>query len=384
LTGHPDDVHVLRPGSGNALRLLETIRNAGHARPLVALAKALAASPPAQTMPDVVLAVREHPEPLLVFFGKVDRAAQARLADLAGLLAEAGSRLRILGWPDVEAASMRLAERLEARIGRDELGASVIVGAPRGGLIVAGLLAYAAGIPRTSFGDVRADQTHLLVDDCALSGVRLRERLQAVRASRIVVALLCAHPDLCAAVEAAEPRVVACVFGLPLHDHTAAILGSEEDRWRREWTVRQPGRYHAALLDLVSFPWSEPEVRLWNPVTERVEANWWLTPPASCLAHRAAGAAMHVQVVDDGPGISRLAGSTVPVVREDAITLVDTTHGRGVTLRGSSAELWAAWMEHGSAAADEIARRYGEPASRVARDLSGLVDGLSERGLLAD
>lgn len=369
-------------------RVFSAYAAAGHRRPLIALAEVLATSPPARTMPDVVLGVRERPEPLLVFAGEIDEAARARLADLGGLLAEAATRLFILTWPDVEQACERLAEQLLHHLTAEDLSTCVIVGVPRGGLIVASLLAYTLGVPRDRVQPpssvTTAATTTVVVDDCALSGLRLREFLTGTSAQRIAVATLCSHPDLRAAVQT-EDRVITCVAGIDLRDHTSTLLGDDAAAWRARATERVPGRYHAALLDFPVFPWSEPQVRLYNEATGEVEPHWWLGPAGACLEHRTVAQAMAVQVADDRPGIERLRGSVVPVTRSpDEVVLIDAARNDAVTLAGVALDLWTVWMADGrKAAVAKIADEYGQPIARVAADLDDLLASLADRDLLA-
>jgi hypothetical protein len=382
------DVHFLRLSSTAAL--LERLRDAGHDRPLVALSQALAASPPAHTLRDVVLAVRERPEPILVFHGRVDEPGRARLGELAGLLDEAGTRLRLIDWPTVERQCLELAQRLVDRLGRGIVEDARFLATPRGGLIVGGLLAYALGVPRQRISAGRphpsADEgLVIVVDDCVISGLRLRATLNATQAPSIAVASLYSHPELRTAVEREEPRVVACVAASNLHDHADRLLGEDAPAWRARWRARVPQRYHTGLMDLIVFPWSEPEVRLWNPVTNQVEANWWLAPPAVCLHHRARRAALPLQVADDQLGTVRLTPTVVPVSRPGRTVLVDAANGRSVTLRGTADELWQAWIraDDTETAAAGVARRYDVPNERVLADLDGLLGDLAARGMLA-
>jgi hypothetical protein len=384
------EVYVLRLAS-LGVELLERLRAAGNDRPLIALSQTLAASPPAHTFRDVVLSARERPEPILVFEGSVDEPGRARLAELAGLLNGAGSRLRLVDWPTVERQCIVLARRLVDRLGRPNLDDCWLLATPRGGLIVAGLLAYALSVSRERIiiagpSDPRADEgLVIIVDDCMISGLRLRETLGSTEASSIVVASLYSHPELRTAVEREEPRVVACVAAANLHDHADQLLGEDGPAWRARWQARVPQSYHTALLDPVVFPWSEPDMRLWNPVTAQVEAHWWLAPPASCLHHRVQRAALPLQVADDQPGINRLALTVVPVSRPGRMVLVNAADGRSVTLRGMADELWHAWIraDDTEAAAAEVARSYDVPVERVLADLHRLLSDLASRGMLA-
>ena len=369
----------------NVNELLRRLSVAGHPQPLVALAEALSSSPPARTMPDVVLAVREKPRPQVLFVGEIDAAGRARIDELGGLLAEAGERLRILDWPAIEHACEMLADRLRQHLGPERLQQVVLVGVPRGGIIVAGLLAYALGIPRERVGPNTGTETVVLVDDCSISGVRLREVLASVdHTQRLVVATLASHPGLRTAVVAAEPDVEAFLSGIDLEDHTVSVLGTGAEAWRRRQQEAVPERYHTALLDLLVFPWSEPEVRLHNPVTGRMEPHWWLAPPGHCLHHRSAAPGLEIQYLDEDPAQQVLMAEVVAVKQAGATVLIDTQDGRTLRLSGTAGALFETWASTGSvsAAVTLISEQYEVSASRASLDLRTLLDELRSRELI--
>ena len=365
--------------------LLRRLSVAGHPRPLVALAEALGSSPPARTMPDVVLAVRDKPRPQLVFVGEIDAAGRARIDELGGLLAEAGARLRILDWAAVERACETLADHLRQYLGSERLQRVALVGVPRGGDIVAGLLAYALGIPRERVGSYTGVETVVLIDDCSLSGVRLREVLAGIdRTPQLIIATLASHPDLRTALLAAEPDVEAFISGIDLEDHSDSMLGAGAGAWRRRQQAAVPERYHTALLDLLVFPWSEPEVRLHNPVTGKVEPHWWLAPPGSCLHHRSATPGLEIQYLDEDPAQQVLRAEVIAVTQGDATVLVDTHDGRTLRLSGTARALFETWTATGSvpAAVAAIAEQYEVSTARVTLDLHTLLDELRSRELI--
>lgn len=372
--------------------LLRRYEENGHDRPLVALAAALAQSYPSKRMQGVTLGVREHPEPILTFAGDFDDRARVRLAELPSFLEEASTRLRFISWREVEAGCIRLAAELRDMLGEAELERCTLVGVPRGGLIVTGLLAYALRIPPERVRSTpwpaatRSDCPVVIVDDCGLSGIRLRETIGRMDAPRIVVALLFSHPDFRAAVEAAEPRVVAAVSGCDLRDHGAELLGEGYAAWRERWARRVPRRYHTALLDLIVFPWSEPQVRFRHPVTGEIEPNWSLAPPAPGDSSVTAKGGLRVQVVDDRPGIDRLADGVLPIEGdgdEGGVLLVNAFGNESAFLTGTAAELWRAWMSGDeTTAASRVAEAYDEPVERVSADLDGLLEEVRRRGFL--
>ncbi len=413
--------HVLRLGT-RTQGVLDLLRRAGHKRPLLALAHALAASPPAGTLAGVSLAIREGPQPLLVFVGEVDAAGRARLLALEGLLEEASARLRIVSWADVETACERLAARIVDRLGPAAVERCLLVPIPRGGLVVAGLLAYALGVPRervvalaeAARGD--DDRVVVLVDDCILSGVRLREVVSTVTAHRLMVATLYSHPDLRDAVELREPRVVACVAAEDLQDHASDLLGDGAGgvlHGRRldpgmPQLVSGPGQFDAALRDRCveqqGGAWAAEchhlrreladvrpiigdlhlEMRGGDPVLEAVGR--WCEPPMGFdllsvgVPEPDLGLAPweHDQVQQRGVVALGNPGTTL---------LIDTSVSeRSIKLTGTADELWHAWIEAASVehAARTVADRYGIAEARVETDLRDLLADLRRRSLVAN
>lgn len=395
------EAYLLRLDPGSFY--LRKLSRAGHARPLVGLVDALVRSPAARGLPGVVAVLRKNPSPLLVFAGPLNASGRARLNYLDGLVGEAGERIRILGWPDVERASTQLAREVEGVLG-PAAGHSRIIPVPRGGLIVASLLGYALGSPASRFGfpgslfdgsklpSVASSEDPLLVvDDVVLSGVRLREVLRALPCHRrVVIATLASHPQLRQVVCSSEPQVDAFVSALDLEDHAPRLLGDSADSWRRLWSDRVPERYHTALLDLIVFPWSEPPLRLWNDVEGTMEEGWRVAPPEFCFRSRAVDPAIPLQIADDLPGIHRLGLQVIPVELGDRTLVVNASSAGtarsnlpSVTLRGTAREIWHLWMPEGrQAAVDGMQARYPDvDPDRICRDVDALLAQLSDAGI---
>ena len=414
----------LDPGAS----LFRRLSSAGHPRPILGLAEALIRSSPARRLPGVVAVLREQPSPYLVFVGSMDSAVRARLDDLRGLIEEAGERVSVLGWADVEAASAQLARSVEDVLG-PRAGRAPIVPVPRGGLVVAGLLAYALGAPAARVGAEVAlfrgresapdtprkpplpktpgqpllpgvprrpplsdasGQPLLLVDDVVLTGLRLREVLRSLpQDQRVVVAVLASHPRLRENVLSSEPQVEAFVSALDLEDHAPRLLGDRAQSWRDMWSERAPDRYHTALLDMVVFPWSEPPLRLWNEATGEMEEGWRITPPELCFRTRHTPPGIPLQRVDEGPGMERLGPDVIPVELTDR-TLVLSVGDRGpagdlpsFTLRGTARQIWHLWLEGGRESAVEGMRaRYPQvDRDRIVGDVDTLLAQLTEAGI---
>ncbi len=377
--------HVMPLGDDVAPALLAKLAHDSTQPAAVRLAHSLAASPPAATMPDVVLAVRHTAPAVLAFSGAADTAARARLAELPSLLSEAGDRLRLVDWEQVEDLVVRLGQRIRDQFDDEDLADATLVGAPRGGSIVAGLLAYALDVPRERVTSGAPGGLSVLVDDASISGVRLRELIRDTPSDRIAVATLLSPPELRDAVVSCEPRVIAFSSGGDLHDHGPSLL-DDYDGWRETWTARVPGRYYTGLVDLVAFPWSEPDLRMWNPVTATVEPNWWLAPVDRCLAHRVSPPHLQVQIVEENPAYPWLPERALPVEHADATALLDIHGGPGARLAGVARELWSVWVHDADRqrAASEVAAAYEQPVRRVRADLDRMLADLRARELLRD
>ena len=210
-----------------------------------------------------------------------------RLHYLVAMLADQKARVRYFDYRQAESAVETLAARLLEVVPREELTRHVFVPIPRGGLIVLGMLSYLLDLtpeqlpPTTPTGG-----PIVLVDDMALTGVRVREALDGLDASDVVVAHLGSHPQLRAAVND-DPRVRFCIAAFDLKtvedergpEHVAEV--------RKAWEERLDGRYWFGRSELVAFPWSEPEQILWDDETRAVEAGWRVVSPERCLKNRA-------------------------------------------------------------------------------------------------
>ncbi len=355
----------------------------------LALARAIAHSPAWHHVAPVTIVVRERPEPLLGVIGRFDASTRARLATLTWQLERVLPRLLVLDQPAVERAVEALAVNLVERFGRAALHRHRFEAVPRGGLVVLGLLAYVLDLDPTHL-EVRQDdrRPRIVIDDCALSGVRFRQHLAALpEHASVVFAPLVATPELRAAVER-DPRVRACVSGLDLRDAAQALYGAEYERWRERWSKRQATLgYWVGQPPHVCFPWNEPDIAVWNEERGVSERALPLLPPERCLKHRALGRRQMARVVvQPAPHRQlRLADDLVFGEFEGALVLSRPSWSTPLVLNGVASALWNALLSHGetSAAATEVAQTYGAEPARVAGDFDGFVRALRERGAIA-
>lgn len=351
------------------------------------LARAIAAGPCAERFPGAVVVVREEPSPAVGLLARVPEAERSWLGAAIGTLSGTVERLRWVGWEEVEAAAEAAARALRRRVGEDRLRAAAVRGIPRGGRVAAGLVAYALDSPAAALERAPgAAPLTVVVDDCALSGARFREYVASLPDRPVVFVPLFSTAALRQAVEDAGGRVEACVGGRDLEDHAPARLGDDYTAWRRRWRDRSGERvYWIGQPDHLVFPWSEPEVAVWDEAREDEAPGLAVAPPELCLDRRAAGRErLEIRRQPRGPGPLRPTPHLLWGRLDDRVVIRDTAADRALTLRGTAAEMWEAVVREGrpDAAARRVARGYDTARERVEADLRELVGGLEERGAL--
>lgn len=345
------------------------------------LAEAFASSPPWASMPRAVTVVKDGPSPAWGVLGWLDDAQAARVEAAAWQVPQTLARLRYVDYSQAEADATVLAARLLERFG-EQAREFAYRPVPRGGHIVFGMLAYALQLPKTASSGLTGGPL-VLVDDCALSGARIRTALAEHPGPDLVMATLYSQPQLRDAVLAAEPRVVDFVSARDLDDHAPGQFGDDYTAWVARWRERTDD-YWIGNPDHVAFAWSEPDMTVWNDVTAQAEAGWRVVPPSQCLKNRAAGTprlqlqpraqAGAVQVAPDvlfgSVGTQTLAASA--------------SHGTVVSLSGVAVDVWEAILygadEKGIA--QEITVRYAVSDDKARADVAALVSELVDKGLL--
>lgn len=351
-----------------------------------ALARALARSDPWRQLRNAVMVVRRNP-PLLGIIGHFDEEDEARVPRLLKIIEGALRRLRYVDYGEVERACDELGSLLQKRLG-PELDNHAFAAIPRGGLVVLGLLAYRLDLSPGQIGRaVPEDRPLVVVDDCALTGVRFRQFLSSLPHRRVVFAPLYSHPDLRRAIEEREERVHTCVSSRDLADHAPELMGAEAVAWREAWLGRPTEeRYWIGITDHLCFPWSEAQTLMEHPDTGATEPGWRIVPPELCLRQRYADDAgeARLQVQPVGPGPLRPASSVLYGRLGDRIVVADGASGESFGLEGVAADMWETIVREGSLdrAGEVLQGIYEVDAPTLRDDLEAFSEELAARGLL--
>lgn len=325
--------------------------------------------------------VRTTPVPLIGVLGAPGDDDAAMLDALGWQVQDCLDRLLPVDWSRASALVEDLAGRLAEALG-PRLDDASLVGIPRGGVVVAGLLSYVIDRPVIGPGQQPEGGLLIAVDDCAISGTRVARWLAGQCAAPTVVALLCAHPVLRTAV-AAQAGVIGCVSALDLRDHAPAKHGADHDAWVTRWRARSPHDLWTGHPDHVVFPWNEPDLLIWDDRAGAVELGWRVVPPEWCLKNRSHRAAPQRCSWPAGP--VQPGAEVLWATFDDEVVIADAASGQMIALVGVGADMWSALAATADlqAAAEQVATRYEVEAARVEGDLEELVRQCRQAGFLA-
>lgn len=399
------DAALLIDGQGGALDSILSMTRHDEQRPaLMLLAGAICESPLWKKMDLAYMVARTDPVPLLAVFGRFSRDDRDRLNDLSVLLHRLADRHRYIDYFAAEAAAEILAKKLVTRFGRERLSHFRFTAVPRGGWIVLGMLSYILDLRPDQLTTVTSEpgsalEMLVIVDDCALSGVRFRQFLESHDDARVVFCPLFAPAGLCRAIEHAEPRVEACISAEELHDFAPERFGDGYSHWYASQRKRMGGLgYWDGIPEHIAFSWCEPQTKYWNIETGRYEASWSLVPPEFCLKRRyteetlegaGQGAKSRITLVTDGPGPLRAADRVLWTQIDAAIAVarmpeIPQTGAPCFRLEGVAADMWRLLLETGTLEATESAllERYGVDAITLRSDLAAFVAHLEKNEIL--
>ncbi|MCE8034667.1 PqqD family protein [Halomonas sp. MCCC 1A11057] len=376
---------------------------------LRALGEGIQANPLWVRMKGARLVARAWPEPMVAAFGHFSGEQQALLADLAVQLHEMLEHHRYIDYPAAEQAVERLATVLRARFGEDALSHFRYTAIPRGGWIVLGMLSYLLDLRPDRIGvpgmaERGESQPWVVVDDCALSGVRFQQFLQRCDTPAVIFCPLFAPRELCRAIERVESRVLACLNAEDLRDVAPEWFGEAYPRWLRERRERIGGdAYWCGIAEYVAFAWCEPETKYWDAGTGRFEAGWNAWPPSLCLKRRVQAAQLRAESAGlaEGEalaGIALQAAESGPLRSADRVLWVPIGESIAVAhfpeaaaesapcfqLDPTAADMWRALLKTGSreGAISVLLEDYAVAPEALRQDLASLVVELEDIGVL--
>jgi len=349
---------------------------------VLATAEAFTASPPWAGMHDAVAVVRTEPQQAWGVLGWLDDADAERVRIASWQIPETLGRLRYIDYGHAEADAGLLASRLRERLG-DDVTRYPYHPLPRGGHFVYGMLSYALDLPKHA--TTRDDPTRplVLVDDCAISGDRVRRALSDHPGRELIIATLYSHPDLRAAVCALEPYVVDFISARDLDDHAPRQHGDDYDAWVGRWRDRLDD-YWIGNPDHVAFAWSEPDMTIWNDVTGQAEVGWRVVSPARCLKNRAAGTPrLQLQVVPR-PGEFVIPPDVLFAAIGDATVVASASHRSVAALRHSAVDVWEGLLagEEEKSIVRGLTGRYAVSQVQAAADVRAVINRLLSGGML--
>ena len=340
----------------------------------------------------------------LYAFDEPDDVRRERLGRLASQLARVGYAARYVSYTEAEGLTEVLAARLIERYGRDELTKLEYRTIPRGGTIVLGMLAYALDLPAHSLNVGHAqwgtdrERPIVIVDDCVLSGMRLKQHLGPLGDHHVILAALFAPAALGDRTTVGN-HPVDWNSAIWLDDLAPQLYGDGYSTWFDSWTRRLGDSVlWIGQPEHLCFAWNEPESAFVNAATGEVEAGFRLTPRNRCLRARFVPAAAvpgdsagRVQVHRDGPGplnappdvvAMQIDGQRIAVARfaGDCHAPVDECY----LLEESGADMWTHFITHGTVeqASHILASLYDADPAAIAADTAALADALIEMGLL--
>jgi hypothetical protein len=172
-----------------------------------------------------------------------------------------------------------------------------------------------------------------------------------------------------------------------LHDHAPEMYGEDYPLWRERWANRLGGSgYWIGQPGHLCFPWNEPDVTTWNPVSKKMERGWRLVPPELCLKNRPAQGTepVPVQVQPAGTGSLRPSGHVLFGEFEESIVVGNVETRSSFALTGVAADMWRAIVERGDLdeAAASLSEEYAVDPSTLRGDLRAFADDLLAQNLL--
>lgn len=352
--------------------------------PVIGIAHGIASSPIWSLMPGAALLVRTTP-PLIAVVGHFDDASEARLEALSFQAKFALRTLRYVNYSRAEEGCRILAALLLERFGEEGLKKCHFTVIPRGGYFILGLLAYILNLqPSQLAPKIPKDATLIVVDDCAISGVRFQDFLKRSENQKIIFAPLYSHPELRESIKSREPRVVACISAHDLADYSSETEGGK-DAYRERWRIRYPdNRYWTGLPEYICFAWNEPDRPFWNRVSSKVECGWTILPHECCLKNGRSRIPVHVQ--PEAKGAIRPKDHVIFLMDGDSVVIGDLDSKASYRLSGVGADIWKEIIESGDceAAITKVREKYEADGESVRENVRTFLEDLIGRGILEE
>lgn len=398
-TGH--GLVVLLSGTIPAERVMSFTRQDSPQAALSSLMAAVCANPLWADMPDARLVGRADPNVLLGVLGRFTDVQLDRLQELAIHLQEVLSRHRYVDYATAERVTERLASKLRHALGPERLARARFAAIPRGGYIVLGMLAYYLDLRPEQLTSIDStpsaeDDLLIVVDDCALSGVRFQQTLHTLAYSRVVFCPLYAVPALCRNIELQEPRVTLCLNAEDLLDIGFERYAEGYTAWRERRKKLLAGHgYWVGITEYVAFAWCEPQTRYWDEQRQGFAAGWNILPPELSIKRRVAARelghsdARSTLLEHSGPGPLLPSGRLLWFDNGDEVLLARLTLDQGsavpvFNLEGVAADMWRCLLGSGTLEAAQAAllERYQVDADRLFNDLQAFLAQLVDNELL--
>lgn len=373
LRGIPDNVH-LKKFYGHSEQQLKV------------LAETLAANPCWEDMQDATFIVRLHSSPLLGLMGNFDDRQQASIKTLPAQLNQTLSRLRYVDYQQAEQDCERLASRLIQEIGLSKIKDCRFTAIPRGGLIVLGMLAYALNLSPKQL--CPATNTPLVVvDDCALSGLRFGQFLTSCPNKEIYFATLYSHPSLRKAVTAKQHQVQTCISAWDLTDYARTYHQEDYEAWRTRWYKRaEQDIYWVGMPEHICFAWNEPDTAIWNPVAGVQEYGCKVVPRDFCLKNRMSMPRMTARILYQQPSKGELRPGSDVLFGDMGryIVVADIQSGANLILDEVAADMWRAIINTSDLeqAAGQLLDIYQVDPKTLKSDLNHFAARMQEQGIL--
>ncbi|APX92767.1 hypothetical protein BWR19_07390 [Halomonas sp. 1513] len=398
------DAYLLLDVREGVEQLLSFTQCADSHSALAALVTGLEANELWREFGDMRLVARASPAPLLAAFGHFTPHQTMLLENLSAELNDVIHCHRHVGYAEAEAAAGALAAQLISRFGRDGLNGFRFTAIPRGGWIVLGMLSYCLGLRHDQIGvpgdplDEEARQTWVIVDDCALSGLRFRQFLTRHDLRSVIFCPLFAPAGLCAAIQRAEPGVEACLNAVDLRDVAPQRFGDAYPQWLDQRRERVGGAgCWLGIPEFVAFAWCEPQSKYWDAEAGCYRASWNLLPPSLSLNRKHAAQPRGGQaeagelavLLAPGDGAIQVGPRVLWADVDGAVALArfpgePDTSAPCFRLEGASADMWRCVLECGTLAGAEarMLQRYAVDPPTLGEDLAVFVAELENNGLL--